>query len=178
MRHFHEPAGPAHLCLKEAEIDPSLDAIRCRKEGPVNWRAVARDARGSWSGEIMDNRHRARRPSYRALVEADGLYFRRLYRAAAGLRRDEKWENRGTPYPRLRPGGREGGRSGAAAVGRDFVARITDGAQMANRRCARRPSFWPLIAQVNGLSPTPLIRDLITSKGGTGEIALYGLGVR
>ena len=85
LRHFHEAAGPATVCLKKVEIDPSLAEIRGRKEGPVNWRGMARDIRGFWHGEIMANRHHARQPSFRALIEAAGpLYLAPLPRLIGG----------------------------------------------------------------------------------------------
>ena len=85
--------------LKKVEVDPRLAAIRGGKAAPVNLRMIASDSKGYWIGDIMANRHRAGRPSFRALLgeEHPTPYFRRLYRAAAGPRGDEKWANGGTP---------------------------------------------------------------------------------
>ena len=92
LRHFHEAAGPALVCLIMVDIDPAVSATRGRKSGPVNWREMARDSRGYWHEDIMANRHRAGRPSFRAQIEADDPYFRRLYRAAArGPGAKKKW---------------------------------------------------------------------------------------
>ena len=72
---FPRTRGPGAGVPKKLNIDPSLSAIWGQKVGPVNWRGVARDVPGSWRWGITDNRHCARRPSPRSLLEAEGALF-------------------------------------------------------------------------------------------------------
>ena len=74
LRHVREAVEPAMVCVKKADVDPSVSAIR-REEGPINRRGVARAAPGPWHREIManpPNRHCARRPSSRPLLAEEG----------------------------------------------------------------------------------------------------------
>ena len=142
------------MCLGKVGDDPSLAAIRGRKEGPVNWLGMARDVRRYWRVGIMANRRRAGRPSFRALLEDECSVLpaplpHRL--GGPGATKNGQMEEtlsairarwmvfwRGSDWP-LFHGPNHGW------------------FQLVDRSRARRPSFRPLIAQIDCLFQTPFI---------------------
>ena len=121
---FQRSRWPGDGVPKKVDIDPSLSPIRERKGGSVNWRGADRDIRVYRIGGIMDNRHRAGRPSFRDLLEAEGPQFPAPLPRRRGAHGAAKMGKRGDINPRLGAGRRD---PGAAAIGRDFIARIAEG---------------------------------------------------
>ena len=136
-----------------------------RKEGPVNCRGVARDVRGYRRGEIMDNRHRAGRPSFRPLLEEEGPLFP-------------------APLPRRRgaPGASKNGQmeeflSAASSREEGFLARrrLAAISRSASRRVPSGqspPRQTTLFQRHNRANRQPISdtidNGVITSNGGTG----------
>ena len=115
--------------------------------------------------EIVDNRHRARRPSFRALIEVVGpLFLARLPRRLVG-------EENGQMEECLSAiSAAKGG--GAFWRGGDwprFQGPHHGGFQMDDRRRAGRPSFMALIAHIDGLFLTPSIRGQLLLMGELGK---------
>ena len=93
---FPRSRWPGDVVPGKVDISPPIAAIRGRKEGPVNWRGSARDFRGYWRWEIMDNRNRAGRTALRALLDAEGpLFPAPLPRRRGGAETKQKWANGG-----------------------------------------------------------------------------------
>ena len=171
MLHFHDAAVPALVRLKKVDIDPSLAAIRAPLIG-AGWHAKPGDTGvgKSWliatapEDPLFGPYSRKGAPISGALTAPPG----------EGGGATKKWANGGI---RIRDYVHGRWFSGAAAICRDFMARIAEGPHPVNRRRARRPSFRALIAQAGCLFLTPWIEDLITSKCGiVGGIALDCLG--
>ena len=92
---FPRSRWPGDGVPKKGGNRPILIRDYGRKEGPVNCRGVARDVRGYRRGEIMDNRHRAGRPSFRPLISAkDGSISTFFRHTSAGPSASWKWRKK------------------------------------------------------------------------------------
>ena len=120
-RHVREAVAPALVCGEKSEVDPSASSIKGEKRAP-NRRGAARAAPGPWRREIManpPNRHCARRPASRPLLEEVGpLFPAPLPHRPGGTGATRIGGNRMNRYPLL---GAERGFAGEAANGRDFA---------------------------------------------------------